>query len=146
MTGPGRTEMAKSPHTAGIASLQQSNLPQSKMPAEISDREYLERFVRRHDQAAFAALVRRHGPMVQGVCQRLLHHRHDAEDAFQATFLVLVRKAGSLQKPELLGNWLYGVAFRTACKARSLTSRREHFERQAAAMPSANTPYDPSWR
>src|SRR3954470_7914392 len=80
---------------------------------EPSDPQLLARFLDRRDEDAFAALVRRHGPMVLAVCHRLLPERHDAEDAFQATFLVLVRKAGSLGRPESLGNWLYGVAYRT---------------------------------
>ncbi|MBI3407320.1 MAG: RNA polymerase sigma factor [Planctomycetes bacterium] len=121
-------------------------LEEAPVPAEVSDREILERFILRRDEEAFASLVRRHGPMVKGVCERLLHHTQDAEDAFQATFLVLVRKAGSLQKPELLGNWLYGVAFRTACKARTLANRRDYYERQAAAMPSPTSSFDPNWR
>src|SRR5262245_53440397 len=89
-------------------------------PADVepSDGQLLRRFTVEHDEAAFAALVERHGPMVLGVCQRILNDWHDAADAFQATFLVLVRKAGSLSRPELLGNWLYGVAFRTAVKAK----------------------------
>src|SRR5262249_24654767 len=89
-----------------------------------SDGELLSRFARPQDQDAFPALVHRHGPMVFGVCRRLLPYQ-DAEDAFQATFLVLARKAGSLRNPELLGNWLYGVACRTARKARARASRHE---------------------
>src|SRR5690349_15437668 len=78
------------------------------------DEELLKQFVARRDEAAFAVLVRRHGPMVWGVCRRALVHRQDAEDAFQATFLVLVRKAGSIGRPKLLANWLFGVARRAA--------------------------------
>jgi RNA polymerase sigma factor (sigma-70 family) len=87
--------------------------------ASWTDRELLGRYVAAHDQAAFAQLVRRHGPMVLGVCQRVLHHAQDAEDAFQATFVVLSRKAAMVSPPELLANWLYGVAQRVARKARA---------------------------
>src|SRR5262249_35158038 len=80
-----------------------------------------------------AALVRRHGPMVLGVCRRMLRNPHDAEDAFRATFLVLVRKANSLGRRDLLGNWLYGTAYRAALEA--LAARRRVRERQGAIMP-----------
>jgi RNA polymerase sigma factor (sigma-70 family) len=89
-----------------------------------ADARLLKQFVASGDEAAFAALVECYGPMVLGVCRRLLRDRHDAEDAFQATFLLLVRKAGSLRRPALLGNWLYGVAYRTALKARASRARR----------------------
>ncbi len=91
---------------------------------DVSDAELLERFVASRDEAAFAALMARHGPMVIGVCRRLLRHAQDAEDAFQATFLILVRKAASIGKRELLGNWLYGVAMRVAARARVLAAKR----------------------
>lgn len=90
-----------------------------------SDAALLERFVTGHDEAAFAALVARHGPMVFGVCRRLLRHHQDAEDAFQATFLILVRKAAAIGRRELLGNWLYGVAARVTARARLMATRRQ---------------------
>ena len=96
--------------------------------AETSDAVLLERFLTDRDETAFEALLRRHGPMVWGVCRRTLENRQDAEDAFQATFLVLVRKAGSVSPRELVGHWLYGVAFRTASRARAI--RRKRRERQ----------------
>src|SRR5438309_1496627 len=74
----------------------------------LSDAQLLERYVAVRDEVAFEALVRRHGPMVLGVCRRLLVNSYDAEDAFQATFLVLARKAPSVQPREKIGNWLYG--------------------------------------
>src|SRR5215471_4443407 len=103
--------------------------------AGLTDGQLLEEYISRHDEAALAALVRRHGPMVWGVCRRVLGSYHDAEDAFQATFLVLVRKAASLARPELLANWLYGVAHQTALKARATTAKRRVRERQVTQMP-----------
>src|SRR5437763_15235675 len=77
---------------------------------QLSDRELLRRFAQEHDEAAFAMLVRRHGSMVLHSCQRVLHNWHDAEDGFQATFLVLARKAGSQRWKESVSTWLYLVA------------------------------------
>jgi len=90
----------------------------------LSEVQLLERFAARRDGAAFAALVERHGPMVLGVCRRFLRDPNDVDDAFQAVFLVLVRRAGDIRRKELLGNWLYGVACRVAVRARSLAARR----------------------
>jgi RNA polymerase sigma-70 factor (ECF subfamily) len=91
---------------------------------EVSDALLLERFVEQWDQAAFRDLVLRHGPMVLGVCRRILRDPHAAEDAFQVTFLLLVRKAASVRKRESVGPWLYGVARRVALEARGIASRR----------------------
>jgi RNA polymerase sigma-70 factor (ECF subfamily) len=102
---------------------------------DLTDGQLLTRFLGRHDDAAFEALLRRHGPMVLGVCRRVLHHEQDAEDAFQATFLVLARKAVSVVPRERVGNWLYGVAYKTALKARSLCDKRRGREFQVMAMP-----------
>src|SRR6516162_5869205 len=104
--------------------------------AGLTDGQLLEDYLRCRDEAALAALVRRHGPMVWGVCRRVVRNDHDAEDAFQATFLVLVRKAASLASPELLANWLYGVAHQTALKARATTTKRMARERQLTEMPA----------
>jgi RNA polymerase sigma factor (sigma-70 family) len=91
---------------------------------QMTDRQLLERYVARADQAAFEAIIHRHGPLVRGVCTRILGGGHDVEDAFQATFLVFVRKARTLSAPDALGPWLYGVACRTALKARASAARR----------------------
>jgi RNA polymerase sigma factor (sigma-70 family) len=102
--------------------------------APATDAHLLARFLADRDAAALAALVRRHAAMVWGVCRRALPH-HDAEDAFQATFLVLVRKAGSVTSPNKLAAWLYGVAVQTAKKARAVAAKRGTRERQGTTMP-----------
>jgi RNA polymerase sigma factor (sigma-70 family) len=101
----------------------------------LPDAHLLGCFIERQDEAAAAALVQRHGPMVWGVCRRILHNDHDAEDAFQATFLVLVRRAASITPREMVGNWLYGVAHQTALKARAMKAKRGARERQVMALP-----------
>lgn len=99
-------------------------LPHGVATADVTDRELLARFLAEREEQAFALLLRRHGPMVLGVCRRALRDPHDAEDAFQATFLVLVKKARSLTEPDRVGPWLYGVACRTARKAQALADAR----------------------
>ena len=105
----------------------------------LSDGQLLDRFVERRDASAFEAIVERYGPLVWGVCRRVLRDHHDAEDAFQATFLVLARKAASIMPREKLGNWLYGVAFQTAMKARATRAKRRVRERQAWEMTDRET-------
>jgi RNA polymerase sigma factor (sigma-70 family) len=115
--------------------------------ASATDRELLDRFLRQRDETAFTALVQRHGPMVLGLCRRFLDRVQDAEDAFQATFLILVRRAGTIENPDLLGSWLYGVAYRTAKKARARAARRREQERQVASVTVAEVPpADHAWR
>jgi RNA polymerase sigma factor (sigma-70 family) len=101
-----------------------------------SDRELLQRFAALRDEAAFAALLQRHGPMVLRVCQRVSRHGQDAEDAFQATFLVLARKAASLRWQESIGGWLHEVAHRLAQKAHADTARRSVRERRVQERTS----------
>src|SRR5947209_1042933 len=125
--------MATSQVSAIIHHLRRTVLPRGG--ADLTDGQLLEDYISRRDEAALAALVRRPGPMVWGVCRRVIRNYHDAEDAFQATFLVLVRKAASIASPELLANWLYGVAHQTALKARATTAKRRARERQVTEMP-----------
>jgi RNA polymerase sigma factor (sigma-70 family) len=110
-----------------------------------TDAEFLTAFIERRDGFAFEALVRRHGPMVLGVCRRIIGHRQDAEDAFQAAFLVLARKAATVSPRNLLGNWLYGVAHQTAVRARALGVRRQRRERQVTAMPESTATSEKAW-
>jgi RNA polymerase sigma factor (sigma-70 family) len=103
--------------------------------ADLSDGHLLERFLASHDQTAFAALVQRHGQLVMGVCNRVLGNVHDSEDAFQAVFFILARKAKSVLKREALGGWLYTVAFRTALEARAGNLRRRKMELPMPDLP-----------
>jgi len=101
----------------------------------LSDGRLLDRFVERREASAFEAIVERYGPLVWGVCRRVLRDHHDAEDAFQATFLVLARRAASVMPREKLGNWLYGVAFQTAMKAMATRAKRRVRERHVWDLP-----------
>jgi RNA polymerase sigma factor (sigma-70 family) len=111
-----------------------------------TDAQLLGAFLSHRDQAAFEALMRRHGPMVMGVCLRILPTGHDAEDAFQATFLVLVRKAASIASRELLANWLYGVACNTARRAKASIIRRQKREQQVTEMPEPEAEQHDLWQ
>jgi RNA polymerase sigma factor (sigma-70 family) len=121
-------------------------LTASPLLEDLTDTELLQAFAGENDQAAFAVLVRRYGPLVLGVCRRVLHHDHDTEDAFQATFLVLARKAGTIHKQESLWSWLYKVAYRIALRVRASQARRrarEHEAIQHLALPPAGKPRGP---
>src|SRR5205823_12055079 len=127
---PRITPMVATPLTSLVGHLRRI----SSSAAALTDRDLLDAFQARRDEAAFATLVRRHGPMVYGVCRRILANSPDADDAFQATFLVLVKKASVIGRPELLASWLYGVACRTAHKARVMRARRRFRERPLTPM------------
>src|SRR5262245_5809792 len=114
-------------------------------PGGLSDARLLERWLDARDEAAFELLVWRHGPAVLGLCRRLLADAHDVEDAFQATFLALVRKAGSIGRQEAVGGWLYRVAYRVALRARAASARRRR-ETALPELPAPPAPDDLAWR
>jgi RNA polymerase sigma factor (sigma-70 family) len=112
---------------------------------EISDGQLLERFVASGDEAAFGSLLRRHGSMVLHVCRRVLHHSQDAEDAFQGTFLLLAKKAGSIRKQESVASWLYGVAYRLAVRSKARNTRREAKEKQVVGTRQIDAGLQAAW-
>ena len=118
--------------------------------ATESDGHLLERFVTQRDDDAFSALIERHGPMVHRVCRQVLGNPHDAQDASQAVFLVLAKRARSIRSRRSLASWLHGVSLRTAAKARTAAARRREHERKAGEMKARDpvdrtTCGDPSW-
>jgi RNA polymerase sigma factor (sigma-70 family) len=113
--------------------------------AATSDRQFLERYSQERSEEAFTNLVRRHGALVMGICRRILGNRADADDVFQATFLVLARKASSLSWHDSIGNWLYGVAYRLARRARADMLRRQERERRAADLPRPEPRSQADW-
>src|SRR5215475_458124 len=117
--------------------LQQIHRLTGNGPADLTDAELLQRFLGQRDQAAFEVLVWRHGSLVLGVCRRLLHREPDAEDAFQATFLALVREGGRISKRDSVGSWLYKVAYRVARKVQVRLARRAARESMAMHEPAA---------
>jgi RNA polymerase sigma factor (sigma-70 family) len=128
--------MATSHMSEFLQRLRSAVLPRG---AGRTDAQLLDGFLGQRDEAALAGLVQRHAPMVWGVCRRILRNDHDAEDAFQATFLVLVRRAAAITSRELLANWLYGVACQTARKARASAAQRRTREKQVPVMPEPET-------
>ncbi|HEV3117444.1 MAG TPA: sigma-70 family RNA polymerase sigma factor [Gemmataceae bacterium] len=122
------------------------NAAGAQVLSERSDRELLHDFSRDKNHAAFTALVKRHGPMVQAVCRRVLHHEQDAEDAFQATFLILARNANSIRNAASLGSWLHGVAYHTAMKAKMRAARRRQREARALPPRAPNPAWEAAWR
>jgi RNA polymerase sigma factor (sigma-70 family) len=113
---------------------------------EVPDQELVRRFSKGGDQVAFSGLLRRHGAMVLDVCRKILPNEQDAEDAFQATFLVLARKSGAIRKKSSVGSWLYGVAYRTAIKVRAQSTKRQSHEARVPGRTATVPSDDLSWR
>jgi RNA polymerase sigma factor (sigma-70 family) len=130
--------MAGAPVSAILRHIQRLADP----PADQTDGQLLQRFVGQRDEAAFAALLRRHGRLVWSVCRHRLYHEQDAEDAFQATFLVLARRASAIRKMGSVASWLHGVAYRIARKAVTMNANRRRREHQSAATEVQPPPAD----
>ena len=131
--------MARGPVAHFLQQLQR--LTRRSADGDGSDADLLRRFCDHGEEIAFECLVQRHGPLVLDVCRRALGNDHEAEDAFQATFLVLVRRAGSIRRREALASWLYGVALRTARKARSGRRPPPPQGRRRVRRPAAPCPH-----
>jgi RNA polymerase sigma factor (sigma-70 family) len=133
-------------HSLGIVVRQLRHVVSPAAPPTGTDAELVRAFAARRDPAAFEQIVRRHGPMVLGVCRRVLRDSADADDAFQATFLVLVRKARSLRQPERLAGWLHQVAHRTSRKLRTARATRHGREGELFDVPAGESPAEFVWR
>src|SRR5205823_9450801 len=138
--GPGATSMTAVQLSQAVRQLRGALA--ARETSGLTEADLWERYVRERDEAAFEALVRRHGPMVLGVCRRVLRNEQDAEDAFQATFLVLVRRGRLHPSPAKMANWLHGVAHRTALEARRSAARRR--TKEACVLPRTAMPGDRS--
>src|SRR5262245_16996447 len=113
---------------------------------ELPDQELLRRFSSGRDAMAFSVLLRRHGPMVLNLCRNMLANEEDAEDAFQAAFLVLAQRVGAIRKQSSVASWLHGVAYRIALKARAAFARRQKHEGRSQGQPTAAPADDLNWR
>src|SRR5262245_37841124 len=138
------TDMATSQMSGFIQHLRSTLLLRDR--AGLTDGQLLTDYLSGLEEASLAALVHRHGRMVWGVCRRVLRNYRDAEDALQATFLVLVRKAAAIESRELLANWLYGVAHQTALKARATAAKRNEREGRLTEMPEPAVADRGIWR
>src|SRR5262245_22904709 len=139
---PGANGMSSGPIHRVLKHLRHAAQPANG--GERPDAELLCSFLEGRDETAFAALVHRHAAMVLGVCRRVTGDAHDAEDAFQAAFCVLLRKAGSIRRRDVLGSWLYGVAYRTALAAKARRAKTRRREQQVDPMPQPmHVPPDP---
>jgi RNA polymerase sigma factor (sigma-70 family) len=137
--------MANEQH-AGAILRHLERLVETETQRGCSDGQLLQRFAMQREEEAFAALVRRHGRLVWGVCRHILRHEQDAADAFQATFLVLARRAAAVRKFESIGSWLHGVAYRVAVRAKRTAAKRRQRERLAAVPEATPVPADLAWR
>ena len=131
---------------AGAILRQLHRLVSSRALVEKTDAQLLQAFIASRHEEAFAALLHRHGWLVWSVCRHILPHEHDAEDAFQATFLVLARRAARIRKTEAVASWLYGVAYRIARKARTTAIKRNRRETPLEIEPPAAPVSDLEWR
>jgi RNA polymerase sigma factor (sigma-70 family) len=136
--------MARAPFGTVLRHLRQLAAPEAIK--DLTDAQLLQRFAAVRDEAAFAALVQRHGRLVWGVCRHVLRHEQDAEDAFQATFLVLARQAASIRRGAAVASWLYRVAYRIALRADMNRARRHAHERQVEAAPPGEPLAEVAWR
>jgi RNA polymerase sigma factor (sigma-70 family) len=137
--------MAKNGATAFLRMMIRS-MTEDPRVRRLTDQELLCRFRTDHDEEAFHALVRRHGSMVLDVCRNVLGNEADAEDAFQATFLVLAEKVAAIRKDASLASWLYGVAYRIAVTVQRNSANRQKHEARRADQPPAESMDDVSWR